>query len=300
MTTSSASSTTSSTSCGTSSSMAQSYPRLVNVTAAAVAGGTAALLTHPMDVVRLRMQLNVSKATMKSSGTAELMHALSATPPRALFRGIGAAGVRESVWCSVRLGLYEPLRQGTVDALGREHLFASRMVAAVTSTLIGTVAAHPFDLLKVVYIATPVSTATYRVIATNLVGQRQVWRGLAPALQRAGLSGAVSIGTYDHVKSVLRDSTGLGATLGPFGLAVLASWVGSVATVAITAPLETVKVRAMASGMSTAALVGMAREHGVRTLWRGAGLMWFRVGPYTMVQLLVWEQCRAWMGLRPL
>eukprot|EP00759_Apiculatamorpha_spiralis_P044935 PhF_6_TR41729/c0_g1_i1/m.63317 len=165
--------------------------------------------------------------------------------------------------------MYEPLK-GLIASTELTNRTVDRTCAAIISSVVGTVAAHPADLVKVVYIATPNTEVRYSKICYNVMIHHQMFRGLSAAMQRAALSGAISIGSYDHVKSWLRQNNVSGSwLLGAEGLPVVSSWICGLLTVAFTAPLETVKIRMMTrtAGKGTLYYLNLvARERGVGAL----------------------------------
>jgi hypothetical protein len=66
---------------------------------------------------------------------------------KGMFKGIEGAWMRESVYSTLRLGLYEPIKRemGVTKDSGVGWKFA----AGSTAGLIASVIANPFDLLKI-------------------------------------------------------------------------------------------------------------------------------------------------------
>lgn len=83
---------------------------------------TAGTVTHPIDLIKTRMQANYGSAASKlgnsSIGTVRVL--ISEEGIRALYKGLSATLLRESVYSSLRLGLYEPFKQ-LFGATDREH-----------------------------------------------------------------------------------------------------------------------------------------------------------------------------------
>lgn len=68
---------------------------------------------------------------------------------RGLYKGITASWMRESIYSSLRLGLYEPFKR-LLGATEHKHTpFYLKFVAGGMSGFIGSALANPTDLLKV-------------------------------------------------------------------------------------------------------------------------------------------------------
>jgi hypothetical protein len=67
----------------------------------------------------------------------------------ALYKGIKASWMRESIYSSLRLGLYEPFKRimGATDP--KKTPFYLKFIAGAASGLVGSALANPTDLIKV-------------------------------------------------------------------------------------------------------------------------------------------------------
>ena len=64
-----------------------------------------------------------------------------------IYKGIEGALMRESVYSTLRLGLYEPIKRMTGET--KESGFMFKFMAGSLSGLIGSGLANPADLLKI-------------------------------------------------------------------------------------------------------------------------------------------------------
>lgn len=66
---------------------------------------------------------------------------------KGIYKGIQASWARESVYSTLRLGLYEPIKR--VTGVTKESSFVWKFMAGGVSGLIGSCIANPADLLKI-------------------------------------------------------------------------------------------------------------------------------------------------------
>lgn len=83
---------------------------LKNVFCAGLAAVFTVTWIHPIDVVKTRMQ--VASANKEPAGLGDIIgSAMKKEGPGAFYKGIGPAWLREASYTSLRLGLYEPVKQ---------------------------------------------------------------------------------------------------------------------------------------------------------------------------------------------
>lgn len=75
----------------------------------------------------------------------------------AFWKGIGPAWLREASYTSLRLGLYEPVKQ--VMGVKADSPFLLKFAAGSVAGGIGSIAGNPFDVLKTKMMATEGATA---------------------------------------------------------------------------------------------------------------------------------------------
>lgn len=168
----------------------------------------------------------------------------------ALFKGIVPSLLRELSYSSIRLGAYEPLRNYimTKDELKNSDApFWKKFVAGAMAGAVGSGIANPVDLIKVRQQAcvdwSHASTGKMFIAIYKIEGIKGLFRGVVPTMQRAALLTATQLGTYDHVKHLLRNNLGL---LKEGALLHFCS--GSIAGFAVaftTSPVDTIRTRVM-------------------------------------------------------
>ena len=133
-----------------------------------------------------------------------------------------------------------------------------------------------------------------------------------PTTQRAALLTAAQLGSYDQIKHLVLVHTPLREGI---ALHAVCSFVAGFVSSAVTSPVDLVKTRLMnqASSASAASTGGggplyrgvydclqkTLRHEGLRGVYKGFWPNWLRITPHTVTTMLVYEQYRRWMGIRP-
>ncbi|CAN8064189.1 unnamed protein product [Agarophyton chilense] len=264
----------------------------------------ATTFTHPIDTVKLRIQLQGSL-----SGTEHRYHGLVSGLHRvardegmfALYNGLSPAILRAATYSASRLGLYEPLRMFLTETLGNDQpTFGTKVAAAVSSGSIGAFVGNPCELIKVrmqqadIYQYKHVGDGIVRI--TREEGFTALWNGTMPAALRAALLTSSQLATYDHCKTLLKKYTGMEEGLkAHFGAAMTAGLV----TTSVSTPADVVKSVVMhskprMSPMECARLI--FRTEGMRGFLRGWTANYARLGPHTLITVLTYENLRTALG----
>lgn len=121
---------------------------------AAIAGcvcAVASLFLNPLDVVKVRMQNQVGKEGIKYKGMISGAVLIAREEGlRGLCQGLGPSMWRELFYSTLRLGMYEPLRN-VMAGEGATVADTSPLIkyfAALVAGFGGAAIANPFDLLK--------------------------------------------------------------------------------------------------------------------------------------------------------
>ncbi|KAG7223286.1 hypothetical protein INR49_015642 [Caranx melampygus] len=233
-----------------------------------VGAGTAAciadLLTFPLDTAKVRLQIQgearASAAAGKGSavkyrgvfGTITTM--VRTEGPRSLYSGLVAGLQRQMSFASVRIGLYDSVKQFYTK--GSDHVgIGSRLLAGCTTGAMAVAFAQPTDVVKVRFQAQARSSGhgrrycstidAYKTIAKE-EGIRGLWKGTAPNIARNAIVNCTELVTYDFIKDTLLQSTPLTDNL---PCHFVSAFGAGLCTTIIASPVDVVKTRYMNSAL---------------------------------------------------
>ncbi|MBN3309536.1 UCP2 protein, partial [Amia calva] len=286
-----------------------------------IGAGTAAciadLFTFPLDTAKVRLQIQgESKAAapnvklVKYSGVFGTINTMVKTEgPRSLYNGLVAGLQRQMSFASVRIGLYDSVKQFYTK--GAEHAgIGSRLLAGCTTGAMAVAMAQPTDVVKVRFQA-QVGTASgnkryqgtidaYKTIARE-EGIRGLWRGTTPNIARNAIVNCTELVTYDLIKDALLRSTPMTDTL---PCHFTSAFGAGFCTTVIASPVDVVKTRYMNSalGQYSSALncaLAMLTKEGPMAFYKGFMPSFLRLGSWNVVMFVTYEQLkRAMMAAR--
>ncbi|EFJ29780.1 hypothetical protein SELMODRAFT_409675 [Selaginella moellendorffii] len=297
-----------------------------------VASIVAGSLTHPLDLIKVRMQLQVEpipvaqvhqSLAFAGGHTASIAAAAPRTAgpiavgirvvqtegARALFSGVSAAVLRQTLYSTTRLGLYDVMKKKWQEPDGSLPL-PKKIGAGLVAGAIGAAVGNPADVAMVRMQAdgrlplaqrrnyAGVGDALFRMARQE--GIKALWTGSGPTVQRAMIVTAAQLATYDQTKEALLRNR---VTRDGFGTHVAASFsAGFVASVASN-PIDVIKTRIM--NMSVQAgeeapykgtldcAVKTIKAEGPMALYKGFVPTVSRQGPFAVVLFVTLEQMRS-------
>ncbi|KAG0562895.1 hypothetical protein KC19_9G180600 [Ceratodon purpureus] len=296
-------------------------------------GGLASMIagfaTHPLDLIKVRMQLQGEGASAPALAYALQggnAHSPAVARPGpfgvgidvarsegvgALYSGVSATLLRQVLYSSTRMGLYEYLKREWRDESqeGSGIPLYKKVTAALVSGGFGAVVGNPADLAMVRMQAdgrlpvherrnyTGVGNALLRMVKQD--GVASLWTGSAPTVTRAMLVTAAQLATYDQIKDSIIEHDAV-----PEGLAtqVVASCGAGVLASVASNPIDVVKTRVMnmkvAEGEAAPyrgaldCAVKTVRAEGPMALYKGFIPTVTRQGPFAIVLFLSLEQIK--------
>lgn len=268
---------------------------------------TASAATHPLDVLKVRLQLRgeMDGSVKKGGIISETRSILRTCGIAGLYPGLTATLFRQATYSTSRLGVYGYVKDHLVQFHGSSDLpFSLKLVAGVCGGTVGAICGTPADVLLVRMQSDarlPVEQRRgYKNVFDGLIkvvrheGAPKLWTGVLPNTVRAQLMSASQLGTYDQVKeSLIHTGYFKDGILCHFAASCISGFVAT----AVTNPVDVVKTRLMnakkGSTMYTGALDCATK------LWRAEGLAGFykgflpslmRLGPNTVLLLMCFEQ----------
>ncbi|MCI4388044.1 hypothetical protein PGIGA_G00080830 [Pangasianodon gigas] len=288
-----------------------------------IGAGTAAcfadLVTFPLDTAKVRLQIQgetcgTAKASsaqaMKYRGVFGTIATMVRTEgPRSLYNGLVAGLQRQMSFASVRIGLYDSVKQFYTK--GSDHVgIGSRLLAGCTTGAMAVAVAQPTDVVKVRFQAQVSAGAAnrryhgtmdaYRTIAKE-EGFRGLWKGTGPNITRNAIVNCTELVTYDLIKDALLHNTPMTDNL---PCHFTSAFGAGFCTTVIASPVDVVKTRYMnsAHGQYSSALncaLAMLTKEGPMAFYKGFMPSFLRLGSWNVVMFVTYEQLkRAMMAAR--
>ncbi|CAK4611039.1 unnamed protein product [Aphanomyces euteiches] len=276
---------------------------------ASCSNSCAAALTNPIDVLKVRMQLEVEcpingKPRRYATFVQGSRTILATEGVRGFLKGITASVLRDGFYSGIRLGAYEPMKEflGATDPAHTPlHL---KVAAGAITGAFGSALANPTDLIKVRMQGEGNRYASTRQAFADIwqhEGVKGLWKGVGPTVKRAALLTATQIPSYDHSKHVLLNHEIMeeGAAL-HFFCSMFAGFMAAT----VTSPVDVIKTRIMHQktvvyANAFDALRKIVKNEGIAGLYKGWLPNWMRLGPHTMITLMIFEEMRKLFGLPP-
>ncbi|KAK1370845.1 mitochondrial uncoupling protein 5-like [Heracleum sosnowskyi] len=300
-----------------------------------VEGGIASIIagcsTHPLDLIKVRMQLQG-----ESSGSVQPLRPAMAfqttttrinlPPPRvgpvavgvkivqqdgfrALFSGVSATMLRQTLYSTTRMGLYDVLKQKWTDPETGNMPLMTKIGAGLIAGGVGAAVGNPADVAMVRMQADGRLPASQRRNYKSVVdaisqmrkseGITSLWRGSSLTVNRAMLVTASQLASYDQIKESILDNNLMKDGLGTHVTASFAA--GFVASV-VTNPVDVIKTRVMNMKVEAGhappyrgaidCAMKTVKSEGVMALYKGFIPTISRQGPFTVVLFVTLEQVR--------
>ncbi|OLY85388.1 Mitochondrial oxaloacetate transport protein [Smittium mucronatum] len=306
--------------------------------AASLASCGAVCVSNTFEVVKTRLQLQGELARLDSSAPRPYKNVVQALflilrkeGPMALQKGLGCAFLYQTCLNGIRVGMYEPIKNGVSAALAPRPGSSSQgpnmlMVSILSGSIAGVLGAYagsPFYLVKTrlqsssnfAQIGTqhnyPSMTAAFRSIYKEN-GIRGLYQGVSAACLRVGIGSPVQLVSYDYCKKFFSsyfDRRSLAAGIknadNSFKTVLCSSMMSSLFLVTAMNPFDVISTRmynqkkdpvtkkgVLYSGLFDC-IVKTARTEGFRGFYKGIFAHYFRVGPHTILMFVFFEQIKS-------
>ncbi|NXP11043.1 UCP3 protein, partial [Thinocorus orbignyianus] len=262
-------------------------PAAVKFLSAGTAACIADLCTFPLDTAKVRLQIQGEVRIPRSSSTVEYRGVLGTLRtmvrtegPRSLYRGLAAGLQRQMSFASIRIGLYDSVKQLYTPKGAESTGLAARLLAGCTTGAVAVACAQPTDVVKVRFQATgamPESARrysgtvdAYRTIARE-EGIRGLWRGTLPNITRNAIVNCGELVTYDLIKDALLRAQLMTDNVPCHFVAAFGA--GFCATV-VASPVDVVKTRYMNAGPgqyrnALSCLLALLMQEGITGFYKG-------------------------------
>uniref|UniRef100_UPI0037E6FDE0 dicarboxylate carrier UCP2-like n=1 Tax=Semicossyphus pulcher TaxID=241346 RepID=UPI0037E6FDE0 len=284
---------------------------VVKVFSAGTAGCVADLVTFPLDTAKVRLQ--IQGETKSSSGGQKakyrgvfgtILTMVKTEGPRSLYSGLVAGLHRQMSFASVRIGLYDTMKQFYTRGSDNAGI-GVRLLAGCTTGAMAVALAQPTDVVKVRFqaqVRLPESGSVkrynstidaYKTIARD-EGFRGLWKGCLPNITRNAIVNCSELVTYDIIKEqILKHNLMTDNMPCHFTAAFAAGF----CTTIVASPVDVVKTRYMNSrpGQYSGALncaFTMLINEGATSFYKGFMPSFLRLGSWNIVMFVSYEQIK--------
>lgn len=308
-----------------------------------VEGGIASIVagcsTHPLDLIKVRMQLQGENHAAKPApavlkpalafhptATGSIQMPVSTPVPKigpvtvgirivqqegvaALFSGVSATVLRQTLYSTTRMGLYDMMKTKWTDQETGIMSLPRKIGAGLLAGGIGAAVGNPADVAMVRMQADgrlpSAQRRNYKSVVdaisqmTKSEGVTSLWRGSSLTVNRAMLVTASQLASYDEIKEFILKKDLMKDGLGTHVTASFAA--GFVAAVASN-PVDVIKTRVMNMKVETGKAAPYSgaldcamqtiKAEGPMALYKGFIPTISRQGPFTVVLFVTLEQVR--------
>ncbi|KAH8427519.1 putative mitochondrial dicarboxylate carrier [Aspergillus melleus] len=261
----------------------------------------AAAVTHPLDLVKVRLQTRGPGAPSTMVGT--FGHVLKNDGFLGLYSGLSAALLRQITYSTTRFGIYEELKSRLSTPDSPPGLL-TLVGMACASGFLGGIAGNPADVLNVRMQSDaalpPAQRRNYRHAFHGLVqmsrteGPASLFRGVWPNSTRAVLMTASQLASYDTFKRLCIQSFGMSDNLGTH---FTASFMAGFVATTVCSPVDVIKTRVMSASPAESrghSILGLlrdiSRKEGFGWAFRGWVPSFIRLGPHTIATFIFLEE----------
>jgi len=287
----------------------------VNFFCGGAASCWAEICSIPLDTTKVRLQIQGALPKGEIPKYSGMLNCIATIVKEegasALFKGLVPGLLRQSTFATLRIGLYEPIRQFYHDQISNgkgDPLLITKIVAGLTSGTIGISIASPTDLVKVRLQAEgrlpPGAkrryTSTVNAFSTILrdEGVTGFWKGVGPNIVRNAIINAAELATYDQAKQYAVEWGFRDNILTHVGCSLTAGFVAT----CCGSPADVIKTRVMNQKVNADgtklyrsaphALVKIVREEGLFALYKGFLPNFARIGTWNVIMFLTFEQLK--------
>lgn len=279
------------------------------------------LVTFPLDTAKVRLQIQ-NTATGPTVPNALALEVPVGKPRytgmfgtlgtivrqegvRGMYAGLGAGLQRQLVFATIRIGLYEDVKNFYMDLLYDERVTSApvlpRMLAGLTTGAISMSVAQPTDVVKIRMQAQGATGTKLYVGALQAYrhiylteGLRGLWKGYMPNVARNSLTNVTELVSYDLVKEAILSRQLMSDKLPCHVVSGFSA--GFLATL-VASPVDVVKTRYMNSlpGEYTG-IFHCARsaynERGIMAFYKGCVPSFLRFGTWNILMFVCFEQLK--------
>ncbi|RMZ79531.1 hypothetical protein DV737_g3378, partial [Chaetothyriales sp. CBS 132003] len=270
------------------------------------AAAMAAVVTHPLDLIKVRLQTRAPNAPNSTLGT--FAYIVKNEGPIGLYGGLTAALLRQLTYSTVRFGVYEELKVKFAPAVDPDKPrkktqapLSQLILMSSVSGFLGGIAGNTGDVLNVRMQSDkslpPEHRRNYRNAIHGLIrmvreeGASSLFRGVEANSIRALLMTASQLASYDAFKHMfLSDTFNMKDNTATH---FLSSFLAGFVATTVCSPVDVIKTRIMSAESKTGImeiLLKAQRQEGLLWIFKGWVPSFIRLGPQTICTMIFLEQ----------
>ncbi|PAA70323.1 hypothetical protein BOX15_Mlig025088g5, partial [Macrostomum lignano] len=239
-------------------------PDAVSAYAGFLSGATVRALLQPLDVIKIRWQLQLESISRRGDGGTyqslpqTVGRILREEGARALWKGHVPCQVVSVLFNSVQFYTFERSGPPVRELLGGGSDFGADFVCGGISGVAAALSCHPFDTLRTRLIGQSEKNRVYSGLVHAVThmwrseGPRVFFQGLGPNLAMMAGQSSVHFAVYHGLRRLLNDVDGSVGSSG--GDALTAGFAAGVAAKSVVYPLDVLKKRQQVRGFEAARL----------------------------------------------
>ncbi|KPM34140.1 putative mitochondrial 2-oxoglutarate/malate carrier protein [Neonectria ditissima] len=273
-----------------------------------ISGMVATSVIQPVDMIKVRIQLagEGSASGPKPTPFSVTRQIISSGKALDLYTGLSAGLLRQAVYTTARLGIFDTLMgKLTVRAKaeGRQVGFSERATAGLTAGGLAAMVGNPADLALIRMQSDGLKPLAERKNYKSVIdalssiakneGIAALWSGAAPTVVRAMALNFGQLAFFSEAKVQLKKNTDLSVQAQTLSASAIAGFFASF----FSLPFDFVKTRLQKQQNGPDGKVpyrGMidcfskvAKQEGITRFYRGFGTYYIRIAPHAMVTLIV-------------
>lgn len=276
---------------------------LLQFTSASLAACTSVTFTNPFDVIKTRRQLELLRG---SSGDIAIGGIWRKEGFRALQRGLFPAYIYQILMNGTRFMIYEPVR---ISLKKSSYLGGGRndtMCNGISGGIAGVIAASlgsPFNLVKTrVQATTSNSIGTLSVIRSifKTEGVRGFYHGLWASILRTGIGSAVQLSAFEYMKSKIPTNENR------LIIMPITALTSGYLVALVMNPFDVITTRLYNQSHRSNSLLYTSwldcgrktiKGEGLYALWKGLVPHFVRIGPHTVLTLMLLDHYRDLLSI---
>lgn len=291
---------------------------LIKFVSAGLAASVAEAVTIPIDTAKVRLQIQGENAVLANvqngvatansnvqyRGMIGSMITVAKTDGfRSLYKGLVPGIHRQLCFASVRIGLYDTVKEFYGDDDVNNPKFIKKILASCTTGVFAVSVAQPTEVAKVRFQADGSRFGSNKALDAYMSifkneGLRGLWKGAFANMARLSTVNASELVVYDMVKGFFLRNKLMADN---FPLHFVSAFGAGFATTVVASPVDVVKTRYMNSPPNTYksaihCAYMLLKHNGPLAYYKGFTPNFMRLGAWNIVMFMCFEQLKRLFG----